>query len=74
MGRPGFGRPKSREETPKEGYDRRSLADVALQNLVCAAKELNCDFCKPAITGADSGAAVGAGLEPAQSRSRGWRT
>jgi hypothetical protein len=31
----GYGRPKSREETPKEGYDGQALlGDVALQNIV----------------------------------------
>jgi len=44
-GRPGHERPKSREETPKEGYDNTSQArDVALQKYGCIAAFSNANF------------------------------
>ncbi len=51
-GRPGLERPKSREETPKEGYDRTSVArDVALQKLRVRRTIFNCIFCRAAHPG-----------------------
>jgi hypothetical protein len=44
-GRSGHERPKSREETPKEGYDNTSWArDVASQNYGCIATFSNANF------------------------------
>ncbi len=48
-GRSGLERPKSREETPKEGYDRASYArDVAPQNLRVRCTIFKCIFCRAA--------------------------
>jgi hypothetical protein len=39
-------RPKSREETPKEGYDKQArLADVAMQKLRMQRTNNNCNYC-----------------------------
>jgi hypothetical protein len=47
-GRSGHERPKSREETPKEGYDSASLArDVASQKLRVHCSIFKCNFCIP---------------------------
>jgi hypothetical protein len=49
MGRPGLERPKSREETPKEGYDKTSWArNVASQKLRVRRTIFNCIFCRAA--------------------------
>jgi hypothetical protein len=48
-GRPGLERPKSREETPKEGYDITSEArDVASQKLRVRRTIFKCIFCRAA--------------------------
>ncbi len=40
-------RPKSREETPKEGYDRQAeLVDVAMQHLRTQRTKFKCEFCR----------------------------
>jgi hypothetical protein len=49
MGRPGLERPKSREETPKEGYDITSWAHyVASQKLRVRRTIFKCIFCRAA--------------------------
>ncbi len=69
-GRP-VGRPKSREETPKEGCGRRAeLSDAAPQNMNAAHKEGKCNFCRAAITAALSGYAADAGLKVEATRFR----
>jgi len=48
-GRPGLERPKSREETPKEGYDITSWArHVAPQKLRVRRTIFKCIFCRAA--------------------------
>jgi len=50
-GRSGHERPKSREETPKEGYDTTSRArHVALQKLLVRRTIFKCIFCRAAPT------------------------
>jgi hypothetical protein len=51
-GRSGHERPKSREETPKEGYDNTSQArDVALHKLRVHCSIFKCNFCRAGIRG-----------------------
>jgi hypothetical protein len=57
-GRSGHERPKSREETPKEGYDTMSRArDVAPQKLLVHRSNFKCNFCRAALP--KSGARAG---------------
>src|SRR3990167_4957551 len=50
-GRSGLERPKSREETPKEGYDMASRArEVASQNLRVHCTIFKCNSCRAAHT------------------------
>ena len=52
-------RPKSREETPKEGYDYPSRArDVAMQNVRVHCTIFKCNFCRAAHTETKSSAKV----------------